>query len=273
MHTNDLITVNKDKCLRCGICVETCPSVILNMGEDGPECVVERGCMSCGQCVAVCPVGALDNKYAPLETMRPVTKPMPTAEEAYEYLRMRRSVRAYKPQAPTDEDLTKLLDICRYAPTATNSQMMYYVVMRKPEQIKAVTDLVIDWMEEESANNHPNKRYFATVVRAYKERNVDLIARKAPCLVFMITKRLNTAGVSSAGQCQAYAQLYAPTMGLGTCVAGFVETCGIAGYKPLTDLVGVPPKMKIVGAMMVGYPKYKFHRMPERQHLKVDFRD
>ena len=273
MHTEDLITVDKSKCLRCGICVETCPSCILSMGEAGPECLVERGCMSCGHCVAVCPVGALDNKYAPLASMRPLTQPMLSAETAYEYLRMRRSVRVFKPQPPTEEDLTKLLDICRYAPTATNSQMMYYVVLRGQEQIKAITDAVIAWMEEEIVNGSPNKRYFATVVRAYKERGVDLIARKAPCLVFLITKRLNTAGVSSAGQCQAYAQLYAPTMGLGTCIAGFIETCGIAGYKPLMDIVGVPSKMKIVGAMMVGYPKYKFQRMPERQHLKVEFRD
>ena len=272
MQTMDLITVDKEKCLRCGICVETCPSCILALGEDGPECVVERGCMSCGQCVAVCPVGALDNKYAPLESMRPITKPTLSAEDAYDFLRSRRSIRVFKPQAPTDEDILKLLDICRYAPTATNSQMMYFVVIRDQEQIKAVTDTVVAWMEEEIANGSENKRYYGTVVRAYKERGVDLIARKAPCLVFITTKRLNTAGLTSANQAEAYAQLYAPTVGLGTTIAGFVETCGREGYKPLMELIGVPPKQKIVGALMVGYPKYKFKRMPERQHLKVEFR-
>ena len=43
----DLLTVNQDKCLRCGICVECCPSCILSMGENGPECNFDRGCMSC----------------------------------------------------------------------------------------------------------------------------------------------------------------------------------------------------------------------------------
>ena len=47
----DLLTVNQEKCLRCGICVECCPSCILSMGENGPECNFDRGCMSCGQCV------------------------------------------------------------------------------------------------------------------------------------------------------------------------------------------------------------------------------
>ena len=41
----------------------------------------------------------------------------------------------------------------------------------------------------------------------------------------------------------------------------------------ILDLLGeMPPKHKIVGCMMVGYPKYKFRRMPERQHLKVEFK-
>ena len=34
----DLLTVDTSKCLHCGICVECCPSCILTMGENGPEC-------------------------------------------------------------------------------------------------------------------------------------------------------------------------------------------------------------------------------------------
>ena len=54
---------------------------------------------------------------------------------------------------------------------------------------------------------------------------------------------------------------------------GFIQECGIAGYQPLIDLLEeLPAKHKIVGCLMVGYPKYKFRRMPERQHLKVEFK-
>lgn len=268
----DLLTVDKEKCLRCGICVEACPSCILNLGPEGPECHFDRGCMSCGHCVAICPVGALNNKYTPKEAMRPVTQPVLDADAAYEFLRMRRSIRCFKPTPPTDEDLTKLLEICRYAPTAGNSQGMYYIVIRDKEKIKAITEAVAVWMEEEVARGTENKRYFMTVLRAYRERGQDIIARNTPCLVFACARRLNVTGVSNAEQCWAYAELYAPTIGLGTTIAGFIQTCGIADYKPLLELVGLPPKQKIVGTLMVGYPKYKFKRMPERQHLKVEFR-
>jgi nitroreductase len=216
-------------------------------------------------------VGALDNKYAPLAEQRPVTMPLPSPEQAYEFLRMRRSVRNFKSQPPTEEELTRLLDVARYAPTAGNSQGMYFVVIRDREKIHAIAETVAQWMEEEVAAGTENKRYFTTVLRAYRERGQDIIARQAPCLIFALARRLNITGVSNAEQTWAYAELFAPTIGLGTTIAGFIQSCGIAGYQPLLELLEVPPKQKIVGTLIVGYPKYKYKRMPERQHLKVDF--
>lgn len=267
-----LLTVDKDKCLRCGICVECCPSCILTMSSEGPVSLFDRGCMSCGQCVALCPVAALDNKYTPLEEQMPITKPMLDEETAYNFLRMRRSVRHFKMEPPTDEEIEKLLNITRYAPTAGNSQGMYYIVIRDKAKIKDIADAVAQWMEEEIAEGTENKRYFAAVMKTYRERGVDIIARNAPCLVFALAKRLNITGVSNAEQSWAYAELFAPTIGLGTTIAGFIQTCGISGYQPLLDLLDLPPKHKVVGTLMVGYPKYKYKRMPERQHLKLDLR-
>ena len=85
----DLLKVDYDKCIKCGICVEACPSCILSMGELGPECNFDRGCMSCGHCVAICPTAAMDNKYVPLEEQLPLPMPVLDAETAYNFLRMR----------------------------------------------------------------------------------------------------------------------------------------------------------------------------------------
>lgn len=267
----DLLKVDQNKCLKCGICVACCPSCILEMGIDGPECNFDRGCMSCGHCVAICPVGALDNKYTPLEKQQPITKPVLDPDTAYNFLRMRRSIRNFKAVVPSEAEITKLLDIARYAPTAGNSQGMYYLVIRDAAKIRAIADAVADWMEAEVEVGSENKRYFTVVLRAYRERGQDIIARNAPCLIFALARRLNITGVSNAEQSWAYAELFAPTIGLGTTIAGFIQSCGIAGYKPLLDLIEVPVKHKVVGTLMVGYPKYKYQRMPERQHLKVEF--
>lgn len=272
MPVLDLLTVDHDKCVKCGLCVADCPACILEMSGDGPVCNVDRGCMSCGHCVAICPTGALDNKYTPKAEMSPVPKQQLTEQQAYDFLRSRRSVRLFKPQIPTDEDVLKLLNICRYAPTAGNSQGMYFTVISNPELIQKICRATVDWMEKEVELGTENKRYFRAVLATYHEKKVDIIGRNAPMLVFVSARRLNVTGVSNSEQCLAYAEVFAPSIGLGTTMAGFIQACAIAGYKPLVDLVGTPPKQKLVGCMMVGYPRVKYQRMPERQHLKYEFK-
>lgn len=269
----DLITVDKTKCVRCGICVDCCPACILTMGEEGPECNFDRGCMSCGQCTAICPTGALENKYAPKEKQIPVPQEVFSAEQAMNFLRSRRSVRNFKEAIPSEEEICRVMEAARYAPTATNSQGMYYIVIRNRETIRQIAELVACWMEEEIAKNSPAKRYFSIALRAFRERGQDIITRNCPVLVFATAKRLHTSAASNAELSFTYANLYAASVGLGSCIAGFVGYCGASGYKPLIDLIGLPAKFKVAGAMMLGYPKYKYKRMPERQHLKIEFRN
>ncbi len=273
MPVLDLIKVDRSKCVKCGLCVADCPACILDMGNDGPECNVDRGCMSCGHCVAICPTGAMNNKYTPREEMIPVPKECISASQAYDFLRSRRSVRLFRPQAPKQEDVLKLLDICRYAPTAGNSQGMYFTVVSNPDMLAKIRQYTADWMAEEVEKGTENKRYFKAVLHTFHEKKVDIIERQAPMLVFVSTRRLNVTGISNSEQCLAYAELFAPSIGLGTTIAGFIQACAIAGYKPLVELLGIPPKQKLVGCMMVGYPRVKYKLMPERQHLKCEFKE
>ena len=42
----DLITVNEEKCIKCGQCIKECPSFVLKMGEKGPEEVANTTCIA-----------------------------------------------------------------------------------------------------------------------------------------------------------------------------------------------------------------------------------
>ena len=218
----DLIKVDTSKCVKCGLCVADCPACILTMGKEGPECNVDHGCMSCGHCVAICPVGAMDNKYTPFAEMLPMPKVLPDREAAYNFLRARRSVRLFQDRVPSQDDVLQLLDICRYAPTASNSQGMYYTIISNKDAIKKITDVVADWMQQEIDQGTERKRYLRPVLKTYRERGIDIIARHAPMLIFSSVRRLNITGASNADQCWAYAELYAPVLGLGTTIAGFI---------------------------------------------------
>jgi len=53
------VNIDKDTCIGCGQCVDTCPVQALSMGGDGKVQVDADTCVDCGACVGVCPVGAL----------------------------------------------------------------------------------------------------------------------------------------------------------------------------------------------------------------------
>ena len=57
--------LDKNKCTKCGRCINTCSGMVLAFGPDGyPEMKAFerfgwRGCWKCQHCLAVCPQGAI----------------------------------------------------------------------------------------------------------------------------------------------------------------------------------------------------------------------
>jgi ferredoxin len=266
----ELIQVNQEKCIRCGICAKVCPMGIISLGEQGPQ-YSGGNCIACGHCVAVCPEAALDNSKAPLADQLSVEKmPVLDAETAARFLRGRRSIRAYKGIAVTQDKVFQLLNIARLAPTGGNSQGVAYYVFDQPETLRQVTALTIDWMEEAIKSASSWAPYFLGVVEKYRKTGTDVILRGAPCLIVATAaKSLLGRGRDNTHFSLAYAELYAPTIGLGTCWAGFFEACASSGYQPLLDLLGLPADIGVTGGLMVGYPQYTYKRLVDRNPLQV----
>lgn len=54
------ITHNPDACLKCGLCVDFCPTEMLGIGEDGYPCVLNiEDCVGCQTCSGNCPTRSL----------------------------------------------------------------------------------------------------------------------------------------------------------------------------------------------------------------------
>lgn len=96
--------------------------------------------------------------------------------------------------------------------------------------------------------------------------------RDAPALVVAIGSKKDIHRTHDSGHsCLSYAELYAPTLGLGTCWAGFFEHAGEAEYQPLLDELGVPDDKIVAGGILMGYPKVRYRNIVERQPLDVTF--
>jgi nitroreductase/NAD-dependent dihydropyrimidine dehydrogenase PreA subunit len=258
-------------CVKCGICAEVCPIGIIGMDENGPT-MLKNACIKCGHCVASCPHAALDHSLAPLADQVPLGDfPVLDADTAARFLRSRRSIRRYKSAPVPRETLRKLLDIARFAPTGSNSQGLSYLVVSDRSLLKKLNDATLDWMEEQIRAGVAWIQPYAHVVNHYRQGNLDIF-RNAPHLIVALAPKNFPIGEKNTRYSLGYAELYAPSLGLGTCWSGFFEMCAFAGYPAVYDLLAVPEGMAVTGAIFCGYPLYRYYRLVDRNPLAVDWR-
>ena len=51
--------VNKNICVGCGMCVNSCPVEAISFDKDGKAVIDTNKCVLCGTCKRVCPVEAI----------------------------------------------------------------------------------------------------------------------------------------------------------------------------------------------------------------------
>ena len=263
----DLITVNEEKCIKCEQCIKECPSYVLKMGENGPEEVANSTCIACGHCVAVCPTGAIDNSKTPINKQVDAKEfDKLNAKQAEHFLRARRSIRTYQDKSVSREKLTKLVDIARFAPTGSNSQGISFVVVEDKQLIEKAIETTIQMIEKS-----PLKDALKGLISIYRDGGVDSILRGAPNLIITTADKDFSGARGNSISCLTYLELFAPSLGLGTCWAGFFEYCAGMKGSPLPKLFNIPEGKTITAAVMVGYPKYSYKKLVDRNPLEVTY--
>ena len=271
------ISINDEKCNRCGICVTECPERVIEMVDAGSvPSVTEFGkdlCIQCGHCVAVCPEAAFNLEIMTAEQCAPMNPDLLISLEQMEHhILHRRSVRTYKKKPVPREILQRLIETARYAPTAKNLQPVHWLVVEDREEVHRLGSLVIDWMRAMlSGENEPLfTEFMMKQIVGDWEKGGDWICRNAPHMIVAHGPNDLPIPASASGCAIALTtlELAAPAFGLGACWAGYFNTAA-NNYLPLRKALDLPKSHDPHGAMMVGYPTYKFHRIPLRKENKI----
>ena len=155
--------------------------------------------------------------------------------------------------------LAKLIDIARFAPTGSNRQPVRWLVVYDSDEVHELAGQVIDWMKH-LAEENPSAGYWNRLVAAW-EADVDYICRGAPHLI--IAHAPKGSSTTDCAIALTYLELESPAFGLGTCWGGFLNAAANA-WPPVLKTLALPEGNTCYGVMMVGYPKYKYHRLPIR---------
>lgn len=272
-----LFTIHQKKCKRDGICAAECPAqVIAQVDKKSYPAPIENAeefCINCGHCVAVCPYGAIELATMAVSDCQLITKDMlPDTASVRHFLEARRSIRHYKNKPVPRKTLEELIHTARYAPTGSNKQQVHWMIFQKPDEVRELATLVIDFMKLmlPATTDEAAIRRFHRIVTAWKSGR-DRIMRGAPHLVLVHSPTDMSFPAADCAIALTYLELFAFAKGLGTCWAGYF-TAAANAYEPLIKKLALPHGHQCCGAVMLGYPKYSYHRIPLRNAPLITWR-
>ncbi|MBW1696212.1 MAG: nitroreductase family protein [Deltaproteobacteria bacterium] len=271
-----LFMVDSEKCNRDGICVETCPAQIINRnGSNGlpvPAVDADENCINCGHCVAVCPTGAISLFKMNPEECSPVQQDLlPTPEQVEHFFRTRRSIRTYTENKVDRQILTKLIRLAAYAPSGHNTQPVRWKIIYDTGEVRRLAGLVVDWMRHviEEQPDMAASMHLERVVASWEDGN-ERICRGAPHVIIAHAPKNLRPAMAACTIALAHLELAASAFGLGVCWAGYFNAASNL-WPPMTAALKLPEGHASFGAMMIGYPKYKYHRIPLRNEPKISW--
>lgn len=271
------ITINESKCTKDGLCSIICPLQIIASpkGENPPEPKPEfsKWCIKCGHCVAICPTGAISHSCMSPDQCPPADyKSLPGPGQFEDVLRHRRSVRRFKKQPPKKETLEQMIKMAGYAPSSHNLQPIHWLIFDNRDDLNHMVGMSCDWMKQmlKQMPDAPHSPVFNQIVNAW-ETGKDFVLHDAPSLVIVHSKIRTGTESTDAAISLAYFDLAALSFGMGCCWAGLFMMAAKL-WEPLKEYLELPKGHQLHGAMMAGYPKLKFQRLPMRNQPPIQWR-
>ena len=271
-----IFTVDKEECVSCGACVDVCPTRIIELDSDKHPKIRqgrEEFCINCGHCACVCPKGAISLETMPIDELKDLhTAWRLTPEKLEEFLKGRRSIRAYKEDVIEKATIEKIIDIARYAPTGINRQEIYWAVVHDPAKVRELAGLTIEWMRKLIDEKAPMAEalHFPAMVKAW-EAGEDRVCRKAPHAVIVYGLKQDPMAPTDCVIAMAQFELAAIPFGLGACWAGYLKMA-LNQHAPARKAAGLSTKTTCHGAMLLGYPKHQYNCIPLRVAPRIIWR-
>jgi nitroreductase/NAD-dependent dihydropyrimidine dehydrogenase PreA subunit len=286
----NVVSIDYDKCTGCAMCIQASARCFSATDDKIAPLVNENTCVLCGRCVAICAAGAITHHVMNMDNFPPVGARQPIeTDEFIRFIRERRSHRAFTNAPVPREDLEKLIDTVRYAPTGHNDQTVEIVLVTNPVMRKKLSDLTVDSIglgEKKMAAKLADLRasgkgttgesrelegmldFFHMLMQA-RDAGFDPIFYEAPVVAIFHSPLRGT--VTPKDNCVIAATtmgLLARTMGLATTYIALFENA-FKGYKPIRETLALPEDHEVLSVLVIGYPKLRFLRAVDRKPVKT----
>lgn len=163
----------------------------------------------------------------------------------------RKSIRSYKSDPVSDDDVMMLLNAGVHAASGMNAQGLGFVIVSDREALKKYSDrgkiLFLDAMR--SSGN-----IVESIERTLSNPRTDIFYG-APVTVFIFASPKTVTPVEDASLAAGNIMLTANSIGLGTCWIGFAS--GLDRDVTFRAENHVPDDYRLVSTVIVGYPEHR----------------
>lgn len=267
-----MLTIDPSKCIGCGQCVKECFGFHIYM-DDKKVVELPGPCMACGHCVAVCPVAAisLDNHDMTEVIEKKEVNDTINPETYLNHLKLRRSIRQFKDQPVSKDDLLKIIEAGRYSPTGGNMQNVQYIIIK--ENIDQVKDMIMEELkimaQEFETMDGPYKKYgqlWFKMYDDYKKNGSDKVFFNTDTVILVASNTPQSAIISAA---HMETMIYA--LDLGMVYSGF--TCSAVMHSaPLKEFLNLKEGYTVHAALVMGHPAVSYARSVPRKEAVVEWK-
>jgi len=268
-----IIGIDYEKCNNCQICVDACygGTGCLKLDTEQNKIIFDDPknlCYSCGYCVSRCSAEAIlyvdmGEMQAFGEAQDPST--LISYETLHKFMSSKRSMRGFKNKKISRNEMKKVLNSIKYAPTGANIRTLRCTIISDDEKIKKLSEAIMDIII--SSNTPDYKAYRDEGYKQYRDQGIDRIFFEAPHV--MIIHSDNSGDAMNAPIGLTYGMLSAQSLGLGSCWIGLAHRVLTSNKEVQEKLIGIQDK--IWGVITLGYPHddRKYYRVPPRPDLKT----
>jgi len=272
-HLMKIVTIS-DKCIQCGLCAKVCPAKVFTTEKKGltPLISYPEMCIACGHCEAVCEQDAVVS-----EEFRKIGRTVPITDDTSSLLSSLRSIRKYKKEALSSQDLHDIIQAGYNAPTAQNIRQLS-INRYNAEEMDEMIGVVNTHLENLTKKGHPlllgvvklfapsKGKYMATAIKKLNRIVGEIKAGRyhffhhAPHLIVIHAPKSNTLSKDDCDAALNYIRIAAHSKGFGSCIIGFAMTAA----RSLERHLNIPKENQIYGIITLGKPSYKYAKGIER---------
>lgn len=261
--------VDEQKCIHCGLCVKDCITSVLEQQDSNsaPKAVAPQRCMACQHCMTICPVGAISVFDKNPDESEKLYSQNP--DMVLNLIKSRRSNRQYKHENVSPDIMQKLKDMLPWVPTGCNYHKLHFSfiddVNVMDEFRNYTNNKIVNALTKAPIKAVMEK--FSSFTKAFINGD-DIVFRGAPHMLVVSNSVKAPCAKEDAVIALSYFELYAQSLGIGTCWCGYGEMV-MKVFPELCDYLEIPQGYSPQYVMLFGPKEVNYQRSIQPEPVSI----